>query len=43
MLVRWRKLERPFLPLPPAHLTLTGWRDPFIYRTHVSSLGGLGL
>ncbi len=42
LLIRWRKLEQPFLALPPNHIQLTGWRDPFIYRTHSSSFGGLG-
>lgn len=31
-LVRWHKLKRPFLPLPPAGLPLTGWRDPYIFE-----------
>jgi len=30
MMLRWKKIEAPFLPLPPSHLQLTGWRDPFI-------------
>ena len=42
LLIRWRKLEQPFLALPPNHIQLTGWRDPFIYRTHASSYGGSG-
>lgn len=30
LLVRWKKMEVPFLPLPPADLQLTGWRDPYV-------------
>ena len=32
LLSRWRKLEVPALPLPPANLPLVGWRDPFIFE-----------
>ena len=32
LLSRWRKLEVPVLPLPPANLPLVGWRDPFIFE-----------
>ena len=32
LLSRWRKLEAPALPLPPANLPLVGWRDPFIFE-----------
>ena len=32
LLSRWRKLEAPVLPLPPANLPLVGWRDPFIFE-----------
>lgn len=31
LLVRWKKIETPFLPFPPAHMQLTGWRDPFVF------------
>jgi sucrose-6-phosphate hydrolase SacC (GH32 family) len=33
LLVRWDKLQVPFLKLPPKHdmYCLTGWRDPFIF------------
>lgn len=31
LLIKWRKLESPCLKLPPAHLPLTGWRDPFVF------------
>lgn len=31
-LISWRKLAHPFIPLPPAHIPLTGWRDPFIFE-----------
>ena len=33
LLLRWRKLEAPCLGLPPSHLQLTGWRDPFVLST----------
>jgi hypothetical protein len=29
-LIHWRKDPVPFLPLPPASMDLTGWRDPFV-------------
>lgn len=29
LLVKWKKMEVPFLSLPPSELRLTGWRDPF--------------
>lgn len=32
LLIRWRKLPQPAVPLPPPGLQLTGWRDPFVYR-----------
>jgi len=32
LLVKWRKLDNPFLKLPPKGLDLTGWRDPFIFQ-----------
>ena len=31
-LIRWHKLKRPFIPLPPSNMPLTGWRDPFIFE-----------
>jgi sucrose-6-phosphate hydrolase SacC (GH32 family) len=31
-LLRWVKQDAPFLELPPAHLPLTGWRDPFVIQ-----------
>ena len=37
LLVRWRKIESPFLHLPPPDLQLTGWRDPFIFATNTSA------
>jgi len=40
LLVRWRKLESPFLHLPPSHLQLTGWRDPFIFVTNTAARPG---
>ena len=30
LLVRWKKLDIPFIGLPPRGIDLTGWRDPFI-------------
>ena len=32
LLSRWRKLDAPILPLPPANLPLVGWRDPYIFE-----------
>lgn len=32
LLVKWEKLDDPFLKLPPKGLDLTGWRDPFIFQ-----------
>ena len=32
MLTVWKKLEAPFLGLPPKEIELTGWRDPFIVQ-----------
>lgn len=31
MMISWKKLEQPFLPLPPCDLQLTGWRDPYVF------------
>ena len=33
LLIRWNKLEMPFLNLPPKGYELTGWRDPFIFAS----------
>jgi sucrose-6-phosphate hydrolase SacC (GH32 family) len=32
LLVKWKKIDNPFLKLPPKGLDLTGWRDPFIFQ-----------
>ncbi|KAL4420475.1 hypothetical protein ABPG75_010131 [Micractinium tetrahymenae] len=37
LLIRWRKVPSPFLHLPPSHLQLTGWRDPFIFVTNTAA------
>ncbi|KAL4855527.1 Acid beta-fructofuranosidase 4 [Chlorella vulgaris] len=37
LLIRWRKIESPFLHLPPSDLQLTGWRDPFIFSTNTAA------
>ena len=37
LLVRWRKVEAPFLHLPPADLQLTGWRDPFVFTANTAA------
>ncbi|EFN52585.1 hypothetical protein CHLNCDRAFT_58794 [Chlorella variabilis] len=37
LLVRWRKIESPFLHLPPGDMQLTGWRDPFIFTTNTAA------
>jgi hypothetical protein len=37
LLIRWRKIESPFLHLPPSHLQLTGWRDPFVFTTNTAA------
>jgi sucrose-6-phosphate hydrolase SacC (GH32 family) len=42
LLVRWRKQAAPFLPLPPAHMGLTGWRDPFVFEVGAEAGGGGG-
>lgn len=31
LLINWKKVESPFLPLPPPEMELTGWRDPFVF------------
>jgi sucrose-6-phosphate hydrolase SacC (GH32 family) len=31
LLVEWKKVQTPFLPLPPKEMDLTGWRDPFAF------------
>lgn len=33
LLTQWRKIEIPFLKLPPKEYELTGWRDPFIFSS----------
>ncbi|GAX79668.1 hypothetical protein CEUSTIGMA_g7109.t1 [Chlamydomonas eustigma] len=33
----WCKSHVPLIPLPPPHLNLTGWRDPFIAATPSST------
>lgn len=39
LLRKWKKIEMPFLKLPPKGLELTGWRDPFICQMdHQSTL-----
>ena len=43
LLTRWRKLEAPALPLPPANLPLVGWRDPFIFEVKGERREGGGL
>lgn len=40
LLVEWVKHERPFLDLPPNHVQLTGWRDPFIYTANTAGVPG---
>lgn len=40
LLIRWKKLDNPFLALPPAELDLTGWRDPFVFVANASPLRG---
>ncbi|KFM23987.1 Beta-fructofuranosidase, insoluble isoenzyme CWINV6 [Auxenochlorella protothecoides] len=42
LLVEWVKHERPFLDLPPNHVQLTGWRDPFIYTANTAGVPGTG-
>ncbi len=37
LLITWRKVESPFLHLPPADLQLTGWRDPFIFTSNTAA------
>lgn len=37
LLTRWRKVDAPFLHLPPADLQLTGWRDPYIFTTNTAA------
>ena len=39
-LVKWTKHPQAFLPLPPAELQLTGWRDPFIYYANTLTPAG---
>jgi sucrose-6-phosphate hydrolase SacC (GH32 family) len=43
LLVRWTKLQMPFLKLPPRHETyfLTGWRDPFIFNDEREGYSGV--
>ena len=41
-LVKWTKHPQAFLPLPPAELQLTGWRDPFIYYANTLTPAGTG-
>ena len=31
-LVQWKKLDKPVIPLPPANLVVTGFRDPCLWR-----------
>jgi len=31
LLIEWKKIQSPFLPLPPKEMDLTGWRDPFAF------------
>ena len=30
LLSTWTKSEAPFLSLPPPHMNLTAWRDPYV-------------
>lgn len=41
LLLRWRKVDRPFLRLPPADMQLTGWRDPFIFDANTAMPPGV--
>jgi sucrose-6-phosphate hydrolase SacC (GH32 family) len=43
LLIRWEKIETPFLPFPPAHMQLTGWRDPFVFSYNTESVNPAGL
>lgn len=43
LLIRWKKIETPFLPFPPAHMQLTGWRDPFVFSYNTESVHPVGL
>ena len=36
-LAHWRKVDHPFIPLPPASMGLTGWRDPFVIQRGVDN------
>jgi hypothetical protein len=35
LLISWRKMESPFLHLPPFDLQLTGWREPFAHTSRL--------
>ena len=42
LLINWKKIEAPFLPLPPAEMELTGWRDPFLFAHNTLPTGVAG-
>lgn len=42
LLIEWKKMEAPFLPFPPAHMQLTGWRDPFLFVANTGVIDAFG-
>jgi len=41
-LIRWKKLDKPVIPSPPANLVVTGFRDPCLWRESDTWYLGIG-
>ena len=41
-LIKWKKLDKPVIPSPPANMVVTGFRDPCIWREADTWYVGIG-
>ena len=41
-LIRWKKLDSPVVPFPPPNMTVTGFRDPCLWREAETWYMGIG-